>query len=82
MTTIFELAARLQAANAAEEMLLMLAKATLILAIARLMLQRQFAELADEVGQSWAAPEIGAAPKLRQLILSGKIVNQAARMGE
>jgi beta-lactamase regulating signal transducer with metallopeptidase domain len=38
MTTIFELAARLQAANAAEEMLLMLAKATLILAIARLML--------------------------------------------
>lgn len=38
MTTIFELAARLQAANAAEEMLLMLAKATLILAIARLLL--------------------------------------------
>lgn len=38
MTTIFELAARLQNANAAEEMLLMLAKATLILAIARLML--------------------------------------------
>jgi beta-lactamase regulating signal transducer with metallopeptidase domain/Flp pilus assembly protein TadD len=38
MTTIFELAARLQAANAAEEMLLMLVKATLILAIARLML--------------------------------------------
>ena len=38
MTTIFELAARLQAANAAEEMLLMLAKATLILAIARLFL--------------------------------------------
>jgi beta-lactamase regulating signal transducer with metallopeptidase domain/tetratricopeptide (TPR) repeat protein len=37
MTTIFELAARLQAANAAEEMLLMLAKATLILAIARVM---------------------------------------------
>jgi beta-lactamase regulating signal transducer with metallopeptidase domain len=38
MTTIFELAARLQSANAAEEMLLMLAKATLILAIARVML--------------------------------------------
>jgi beta-lactamase regulating signal transducer with metallopeptidase domain/Flp pilus assembly protein TadD len=38
MTTIFELAARLQSANAAEEMLLMLAKATLILAIARLIL--------------------------------------------
>lgn len=38
MTTIFELAARLQAANAAEEMLLMLAKATLILLIARLLL--------------------------------------------
>lgn len=38
MTTIFELAARLQAANAAEEMLLMLLKATLILAIARLLL--------------------------------------------
>lgn len=38
MTTIFELAARLQNANAAEEMLLMLAKATLILAIARLLL--------------------------------------------
>lgn len=38
MTTIFELAARLQAANAAEGMLLMLAKATLILAIARLLL--------------------------------------------
>jgi beta-lactamase regulating signal transducer with metallopeptidase domain/tetratricopeptide (TPR) repeat protein len=38
MTTIFELAARLQAAHAAEEMLLMLAKATLILLIARLML--------------------------------------------
>lgn len=38
MTTIFELAARLQAANAAEEMLLMLAKATLILLIVRLLL--------------------------------------------
>jgi beta-lactamase regulating signal transducer with metallopeptidase domain/tetratricopeptide (TPR) repeat protein len=38
MTTIFELAARLQAANTAEEMLLMLAKATLILAIARVLL--------------------------------------------
>lgn len=38
MTTIFELAARLQAANAAEGMLLMLAKATLVLAIARLLL--------------------------------------------
>jgi beta-lactamase regulating signal transducer with metallopeptidase domain/Flp pilus assembly protein TadD len=38
MTTIFELAARLQAAHAAEEMLLMLAKATLILAIARVLL--------------------------------------------
>ncbi len=38
MTTIFELAARLQTANALEEMLLMLLKATLILAIARLML--------------------------------------------
>jgi beta-lactamase regulating signal transducer with metallopeptidase domain len=38
MTTIFELAARLQLANAAEEMLLMLAKATLILLIARLLL--------------------------------------------
>jgi beta-lactamase regulating signal transducer with metallopeptidase domain/tetratricopeptide (TPR) repeat protein len=38
MTTIFELAARLQAAHAAEEMLLMLAKATLILAIVRLLL--------------------------------------------
>ncbi|MDP9194942.1 MAG: tetratricopeptide repeat protein [Acidobacteriota bacterium] len=38
MTTIFEIAARLQAANAAEEMLLMLAKATLILLIARLVL--------------------------------------------
>ncbi|HYC61214.1 MAG TPA: M56 family metallopeptidase [Thermoanaerobaculia bacterium] len=38
MTTIFELAARLQAANAAEEMLLMLVKATLILLIARLLL--------------------------------------------
>jgi beta-lactamase regulating signal transducer with metallopeptidase domain/Flp pilus assembly protein TadD len=38
MTTIFELAARLQAAHAAEEMLLMLAKATLILLIARLVL--------------------------------------------
>ncbi|HEV7763357.1 MAG TPA: M56 family metallopeptidase [Thermoanaerobaculia bacterium] len=38
MSTIFELAARLQAANAAEEMLLMLLKATLILLIARLLL--------------------------------------------
>ncbi len=38
MTTIFQFAARLQAANAAEEMLLMLAKATLILLIARLVL--------------------------------------------
>ena len=38
MTTIFELAARLQNANAAEEMLLMLVKATLILLIARLLL--------------------------------------------
>jgi beta-lactamase regulating signal transducer with metallopeptidase domain/Tfp pilus assembly protein PilF len=38
MTTIFEFAARLQSANALEEMLLMLAKATLILAIARLLL--------------------------------------------
>jgi beta-lactamase regulating signal transducer with metallopeptidase domain len=38
MKTIFELAARLQAVNAAEEMLLMLVKATLILAIARLLL--------------------------------------------
>ena len=38
MTTLFELAARLQAANAAEGLLLMLVKATLILAIARLLL--------------------------------------------
>jgi beta-lactamase regulating signal transducer with metallopeptidase domain len=38
MKTIFELAARLQAVNAAEELLLMLVKATLILAIARLLL--------------------------------------------
>lgn len=38
MTTLFELAARLQAANAAEELLWMAVKATLILAIARLLL--------------------------------------------
>jgi len=38
MTTIFELAARLQTANAAEELLLLLLKATVILAIARLLL--------------------------------------------
>jgi beta-lactamase regulating signal transducer with metallopeptidase domain len=38
MKTIFELAARLQSVNAAEELLLMLVKATLILAIARLLL--------------------------------------------
>jgi beta-lactamase regulating signal transducer with metallopeptidase domain len=38
MTTIFELAAKLQAAGAAEGLLLIVAKATLILAIARLLL--------------------------------------------
>jgi beta-lactamase regulating signal transducer with metallopeptidase domain/Flp pilus assembly protein TadD len=38
MTTIFELAARLQAAGAIETMLLVIAKATLILAIARVLL--------------------------------------------
>jgi beta-lactamase regulating signal transducer with metallopeptidase domain/tetratricopeptide (TPR) repeat protein len=38
MTTIFELAAKLQAAGAIEAMLLVIVKATLILAIARLML--------------------------------------------
>jgi beta-lactamase regulating signal transducer with metallopeptidase domain/Flp pilus assembly protein TadD len=38
MTTLFELAARLQSANAAEGMLWMVVKATLILAIARLLL--------------------------------------------
>ena len=38
MTTLFELAARLQSANAAEGMLWMIAKITLILAIARLLL--------------------------------------------
>jgi beta-lactamase regulating signal transducer with metallopeptidase domain/tetratricopeptide (TPR) repeat protein len=38
MTTLFELAARLQSANAAEGMLWMVLKATLILAIARLLL--------------------------------------------
>ncbi|HEV7241908.1 MAG TPA: M56 family metallopeptidase [Thermoanaerobaculia bacterium] len=38
MTTLFELAARLQAANAAEGLLWMAVKATLILAIARLLL--------------------------------------------
>jgi beta-lactamase regulating signal transducer with metallopeptidase domain len=38
MTTIFELAARLQAAGAIETMLLVILKATLILAIARLLL--------------------------------------------
>lgn len=38
MTTLFELAARLQSANAAEGMLWMVIKATLILAIARLLL--------------------------------------------
>ena len=38
MTTLFELAARLQSANAAEEMLWMVLKATVILAIARLLL--------------------------------------------
>jgi beta-lactamase regulating signal transducer with metallopeptidase domain/tetratricopeptide (TPR) repeat protein len=38
MTTIFELAAKLQAAGAIETMLLVILKATLILAIARLML--------------------------------------------
>jgi beta-lactamase regulating signal transducer with metallopeptidase domain/tetratricopeptide (TPR) repeat protein len=38
MATIFELAARLQSANVAEELLLILAKATLILLIARLLL--------------------------------------------
>jgi len=38
MTTLFELAARLQAAHAAEGMLWMLVKATLILVIARLLL--------------------------------------------
>jgi beta-lactamase regulating signal transducer with metallopeptidase domain/Flp pilus assembly protein TadD len=38
MTTLFELAARLQSANAAEGMLWMILKATLILAIARLLL--------------------------------------------
>ncbi|HEY0156637.1 MAG TPA: M56 family metallopeptidase [Thermoanaerobaculia bacterium] len=38
MNTIFELAARIQAANTAEAMLLLLAKATLVLIIARLLL--------------------------------------------
>jgi beta-lactamase regulating signal transducer with metallopeptidase domain/Flp pilus assembly protein TadD len=38
MTTLFELAARLQSANAAEGMLWMVLKATLVLAIARLLL--------------------------------------------
>lgn len=38
MTTLFELAARLQSANVAEGMLWMIVKATLILAIARLLL--------------------------------------------
>ena len=38
MTTLFELAARLQSANAAEGMLWMIAKITVILAIARLLL--------------------------------------------
>src|SRR5688572_10997946 len=38
MTMLFELAARLQSADAAEEMLWMVVKATLILAIARLLL--------------------------------------------
>src|SRR5687767_2661128 len=38
MATLFELAARLQAAGAAEGLLLLIVKATLILAIARLVL--------------------------------------------
>jgi hypothetical protein len=38
MAALFELAARLQAANAAEEMLVLALKITLILAIARLLL--------------------------------------------
>src|SRR5687768_9589495 len=38
MTTLFELAARLQAAGAVETMLLVVLKATLILAIARVLL--------------------------------------------
>jgi len=38
MATLFEIAARLQAAGAAEGMLLIVVKATLILAIARLLL--------------------------------------------
>src|ERR1041385_215731 len=48
--------------------------------VARLMFQRQLAELRDKIRQSRATPEIRAAPELCQFVVSGEIIDQPARV--
>src|SRR5687767_3312148 len=61
MTTVFEFAARLQDARAAEELLLILVKATLVLGIARLLLS--------------AMPRASAA--MKHLVATGALIGVA-----
>jgi beta-lactamase regulating signal transducer with metallopeptidase domain len=81
MKTIFELAARLQAVNAAEQMLLMLVKATLILAIARLLLAAlpRASAATKHLVATAALVAVGVMPILSVLVPAWEIVVQPRR---
>ena len=80
MTTLFELAAKLQAAGAIETMLLVIAKATLVLAIARLLLMAmpRASAAAKHLLATAALVAVAAMPVMTAIVPAWHIVVDAA----